>query len=117
RRYHGSRRKSRNWLASRLRKQTVAYVAVVTGCFAVGMLAALTSFAVRIDHYAYDLMLGWQADEIWTPQSVIVAIDEQTLSAGHGMPHIRQIETEALDKIAAAKPKAVALDITLHDDV
>jgi len=95
----------------------VAYVAVVTGCFAVGMLAALTSFAVRIDHYAYDLMLGWQADEIWTPQSVIVAIDEQTLSAGHGVPHIRQIETEALDKIAAAKPKAVALDITLHDDV
>jgi signal transduction histidine kinase len=104
-------------LASRLRKETVGYVAVVAGCFAVGMLAALTSFALRIDHYAYDLMLGWQANEIWTPQSVIVAIDEQTLSVGHGVPHIRQILTEALGKIAAAEPTAVALDVTLHDDV
>ena len=36
---------------------------------------------------------------------------------GHGMQHIRTILTEALDKIALTKPKAVALDVILHDEV
>ncbi len=81
------------------------------------MAAAMTPIAARIDHYAYDVMLGWQPAGNSPPQSVVVAIDEQTLSAGHGMQNIRPILTNVLEQIAAAQPKAVALDVILHDQV
>ena len=45
----------------------------------------------------------------------MVAIDEETLRARGGMRNIRPILTEALGEIAAAKPKAVALDVILAD--
>lgn len=79
------------------------------------MIAAWLNPAKRINNYAYDTMLSRQAEEPWAPQSVVVAIDERTLSARGGMPNIRVIEAEALDEIAAAKPAAVALDVIIHD--
>ena len=48
-------------------------------------------------------------------QSVVVAIDEETLRARGGMRDIRPILTETLEQIAAAKPQAVALDVILSD--
>jgi len=96
-------------------KQTAGYVAGVAACFGIAMVAAWTSPAIRIDNQAYDWMLTHRAEENWTPQSVVVAIDERTLSARGGMPGIRLIEAEALDEIAAAKPAAVALDVIVHD--
>ena len=90
-------------------------MAVLAACFILGTLAGWTPLALRIDNYAYDWILGRQPEEHWTPQSVVVEIDEATLEARHGMPNIRAILTEALEKIAAAKPKAVALDVILHD--
>lgn len=94
----------------------MGYIAVLAGCFIAGILASLAPFASRIDNYAYDLMLGSQPVENWTPQSVVVAIDEPTLSAQGGMRRIRPILREALDKIAAAAPAAVASDVILHDE-
>src|SRR5437868_1106210 len=78
------------------------------------MIAALFA-GDRINNSAYDWMLTRQPVENWTPQSVVVAIDERTLSARGGMRRIRPILAEALDQIAAAKPSAVALDVILHD--
>lgn len=103
-------------MANRVHTRILGYVAVLAGCFAIGMLAGWAPFAVRIDHYAYDLMLGRQPEENWTPQSVVVAIDENTLSVRRGMRRIRLILAEALHKIAVAKPKAVAVDVILHDE-
>src|SRR5689334_23469288 len=57
------------------------------------------------------------AGDHWAPQSAVVAIDEATLEAGHGMRGIRTILAQTLDQLALAQPKAVALDITLHDQV
>jgi signal transduction histidine kinase len=99
-------------------KRTAAYIAVIAGCYGVGMFAAwpgVSPVAMRIDNYAYDVMLTRQPVEAWIPQSVVVGIDEQTLSAGGGMPGLRSILAEALTKIAQAQPKAVALDVILHD--
>ena len=80
------------------------------------MFAGWTPIAVRIDHYAYDLMMSnLQPPESWTPQSVIVAIDEPTLGARGGMRNIRTILADLLDQIATAQPLAVASDVTLHD--
>ena len=96
--------------------QIAKYAGVLSICFALGILAGFNPLAVRIDNPAYDVLLRMQA-ETWTPQSVVVAIDGPTLGAGHGMRNIRTILAQTLDQLALAQPKAVALDVTLHDEV
>ena len=63
----------------------------------------------------YGRMLRSQAPDAGPLDSVIVAIDEATLNARGGMRNLRPILAEALTKIAAAHPKAVAIDVTLGD--
>lgn len=99
-------------LASR---RNLAYIAVVAGCFAAGTLAGWTALAARVDHYAYDLMTQMTPVKTAVPQSVVVAIDEETLRARGGMRSIRPILTETLQQISAAQPQAVALDVLLAD--
>jgi len=87
---------------------------VVAVCFAVGLSAGLSRTADRIDNSAYNELIGrFPAD--WTPHSVVVGIDEQTFREGGGTPHIREMEADALEKIARAQPAAVAIDIILAD--
>jgi len=92
---------------------------VAAACFIAGTLAGWTALAVRVDHYAYDLMTRLSPVEDGAArsmaQSVVVAIDEETLRARGGMRRIRPILTEALEGIAAAQPKAVAIDVILSD--
>jgi signal transduction histidine kinase len=101
-------------LANKL--QVAKYVGVLAICFALGIAAGFNPLAVHIDQYAYNLLLSGQHDT-WAPQSAVVAIDEATLEAGHGMRGIRTILAQTLDRLAVAEPKAVALDVTLHDEV
>ena len=98
------------------RLQIAKYAGVLAICLALGLFAGFNPLAVRIDSPAYDVLLRMQADT-WTPQSVVVAIDGPTLGAGHGMRNIRTILAQTLEELALAQPKAVALDVTLHDDV
>jgi signal transduction histidine kinase len=89
---------------------------VVTVCFAASMAAAWwMPLARNIDNAAYDRWTRWSPLPARDPQSVVVAIDEATFEARGGVPEIRPILSEALDKIAAAKPKVVAIDVILHD--
>jgi signal transduction histidine kinase len=96
-------------------KRNLVYIGVVAGCFAAGTLAGWTALAARVDHYAYDLMTQMTAMKRASEQSVVVAIDEETLRARGGMRDIRPILTETLEQITAAKPQAVALDVILSD--
>ncbi|MCU1339522.1 MAG: integral rane sensor signal transduction histidine kinase [Bryobacterales bacterium] len=96
--------------------QIAKYAGILAICFALGIFAGFNPLAVRVDQYAYDRMLYGMRDT-WTPQSAVVAIDEATLEAGHGMRGIRTILAQTLDQLALAQPKAVALDVTLHDQV
>lgn len=96
--------------------QVAKYTGVLAICFALGIAAGFNPLAVHIDQYAYNLLLSGQHDT-WTPQSAVVAIDEATLEAGHGMRGIRTILAQTLDRLAVAEPQAVALDVTLHDEV
>ncbi len=100
-------------MASRI--QTAGYVGVLAACFAAGMLGGW--FGVRINESAYDLMSEWAPVQDLNPQSVVVAIDEGTLKARGGPREIRSILAETLDAIALAKPKAVALDVILADEL
>jgi signal transduction histidine kinase len=80
-----------------------------------GPFVGFTAVGARVDHYAYDLMTRSARLDEWTSQSVIVAVDEKTLDARRGMRNIRPILRETLEKIAAAQPAAVAIDVNLHD--
>jgi signal transduction histidine kinase len=88
------------------------YVAVVAGCFC--MALGLSTVAQRINNDAYDWMSSrYQPD--WEPQSVVVGIDEKTFEALGGPRARRTIISQALDEIAQAKPRLVAIDVILHD--
>src|SRR5436853_7899187 len=78
-------------------------------------MAGWTALAERIDHYAYDLMTTMTPVKNAGEQSVGVAIDEATLRERGGMRKIRPILTETLQQLAAAQPKAVALDVIRSD--
>ncbi len=106
-------------MASKAQAGILRYAAVVAGCLAIGLTAGWTPLAQQIDNNAYDRMTAAarsaSAPDTESSGSVVVAIDEKTLEARGGPRAIRPILAEALDKIAAAKPKLVAIDVLLHD--
>ncbi len=103
------------WFVIEPSRRTLAYIGVLSGCFILGTLAGWTALAERIDHYAYDLMTLTTPAPDLPGQSVVVAIDEETLRQRGGMRKIRTILTAALEQIAATQPKAVAVDVILAD--
>ena len=90
---------------------------IVAVCFAVAIVLAdgWDFIAHRIDNYSYDYITAVSPAPSGDPQSVIVGIDDATYAARGGVAETRAIVSEALDKIAAAKPRAVAIDVVLHD--
>jgi signal transduction histidine kinase len=96
-------------------QRSLAYAAVVGVCFVAGTLAGWTALAVRIDHYAYDLMTRMTSLPPADSQAVVVAIDEETLRQRGGMRRIRPILAETLSQLAAVRPNTVALDVILSD--
>ena len=88
-----------------------AYIGVLCACFALATLAGWTPLAERIDHYAYDLTTVMTPVPYRADDSVVVAIDEETLRARGGMRKIRSILTEALEEITTSGAKAVAVDV------
>jgi len=90
----------------------------------VGLLAAVFAVAVAgswefgstLDNAAYDFMFRRYQPKPWQTQSAILAIDESTLNAiPGGIYGIRGPLAEALRLVAAARPKAVALDVILSE--
>jgi signal transduction histidine kinase len=75
-----------------------------------------TEFGRQVDNYSYDEMFRLYHPKPWTPQSIILAIDEATIAATEGgMNNIRPKLARALHLIDAATPKAVAVDLILTD--
>ena len=91
----------------------LAYVCLLAGCFVIGTLAGW--LGSRIDNYAYDTLTRMTPLPEAPSQSIVVAIDEETLESQGGMRRIRPILTEALSQLAAVHPKTVALDVILSD--
>src|SRR5215472_16369198 len=93
-------------------KRTVNY----TGLLALAFIAAVAaSYALILhspaDNAAYDFMSRRYHVKSWNPQSILLAIDDDTLQATPGGGHgIRKPLARALKLVAAAKPKAVAVD-------
>jgi signal transduction histidine kinase len=112
-------RKTRIGLSSRiLRRNTILYVAVLAGCLVAGFGLGITPVGVRIDNIFYDWLIRFsrQVETVsMDSTAVVVAIDEETLQARGGMTNIRPILAGALDQLAEAGAKVVAIDVILAD--
>lgn len=100
----------------RLSRQTAIYLALLAASFVVALTASWTAFGEQIDNDAYDWMFRLYQPRAWQTESILLAIDESSLQAYGGVTHMRQPLAEALEKISAAAPKTVALDLILVDD-
>lgn len=74
-----------------------------------------TAFGRQIDQYAYDFLFRLEPPEPWQPSSIVLAIDEQTLAKYGGLIGMRQAMAAGLERIAAANPAAVAVDMILAE--
>jgi len=98
-----------------LQARGLVYVALLAAVFLVALWVS-AQFGRQVDNYSYDEMFRLYDPKPWTPQSIILAIDEATLAATDGgMMNIRPKLAHALGLIDAAKPKAVAVDLILTD--
>jgi signal transduction histidine kinase len=96
-------------------KSTASYAALLAAAFVVAVVGSWI-FGAQLDNYAYDYMFRLYQPPPWQPQSVLLAIDERTLSSIPGGIHaIRQPLAAALRLVAPASPKAVAVDVILAE--
>lgn len=102
-------------MATRRSRPTAGYIAVLTGCFALALVAGFTVAANRIDNYAYDLMFRFFPPPVDTSPVLVLAIDEATFAERGGVRKLRTILADALNALAANPPKAVAMDVILAD--
>jgi CHASE2 domain-containing sensor protein len=96
-------------------RQSAIYWVLLAAAFAVALAASWTSFGAQIDNNAYDRMFRLYQPPPWQPQSILLAIDEPSLNAYGGLSGLRRPLAEALQLIATASPKTVAVDLILAD--
>ena len=96
-------------------RRPAAYCLLLAGALALSTLASWTQLGAQIDNDAHDYFFRIYEPEAWQPQCALVAIDEESLSGGRGIYGLRSAIAEALERIAPAKPAAVAVDVILHD--
>ena len=99
----------------RLPRQSATYWALLAGVFVLAVTASWTSLGAQIDNDAYDWMFRLYQPHAWQPESILLAIDEPSLNAYGGVPGLRKPLAEALQIIASAAPKTVAVDLILTD--
>lgn len=97
------------------KRQTILYISLAVMSFLVALAAGLTPLAGQFDNYHYDWL--FRLHPVYgAPNSMLLAIDEQTLLATGGRRHLRPALAQALERIAAVKPKSVAIDLILSDE-
>jgi len=95
-------------------RNTARYVALLAAAYLVAVVGA-SILAKQLDNYAYDFMFRLYEPHPWQTQSAILAIDGRTLQQFGGMESMRLPLARALRVLAAAHPKAVAIDVILAD--
>ncbi|MFN0105069.1 MAG: CHASE2 domain-containing protein [Bryobacteraceae bacterium] len=85
---------------------------------AAGLLAFVASWiplASQIDNYAADWLFRVHKPALWQPESAILALDEDSYELTQGVRNLRAKLAEAIEIVAAAQPKVIALDVVLVD--
>ncbi len=82
-------------------------------------LAALvidwSAFGRQIDQYAYDFLFRLEQPSPWQPSTIILAIDNRTLTRYRGLIGMRAALADGLERIQPAHPAAVAVDMILPE--
>ena len=105
-------------LSALWRRENSRYLVVAILPFvAVGLAIVVddVSFGQQFDKYAYDFLFRREQPDTGEPGSIILAIDDQTLLDYGGQTGIRDALADGLERIAPAKPAAVAVDVILAD--
>ena len=89
----------------RSRWHTVEYVVLLAGSLVLALIASWT-FGGQIDKDAYDWNFRRYQPADWEPQTVLLAIDEESYQVSGGVDGLRESIAKGLDLIAKAKPKA-----------
>src|SRR5215467_9549433 len=100
----------------RSRRQIVEYIALLAGSLVFAVATSYLPLAGQIDKDAYDWFFRLYRPPDWTPQSIVLAIDEDTFHTSGGVSGTRRALAEGLDLIAPAGPKAVAIDVILAEE-
>jgi signal transduction histidine kinase len=97
------------------KKRLAGYVTTVGIAFTLALLVGYTAIGRQVDADAYDWMFRLHPPHTDKARSAMVTIDEQTFAKLGGIRRIRAILAEALEYLASASPKVVAVDLTLVD--
>lgn len=96
-------------------KRTAAYVGLLAAVFVVAVVGSW-KLGAALDNAAYDFMFRRYQPTPWQTQSILLAVDEMTInSISGGMYGIRKPLAQGLRLVAAARPKAVAVDVILAE--
>ncbi|MGB6940840.1 MAG: CHASE2 domain-containing protein [Bryobacteraceae bacterium] len=96
-------------------KRIFGYAAVLAVTLAVAIVLGWTSLASQIDDDAYDVMFRLHPPPASPPHCQILAIDDATYGAMGGVRAYRSMLGKALELLAPAQPKVVAIDMVLAD--
>ncbi len=89
---------------------------MLAASFLAALVAGYTALGTQVDADAYDIIFRLRPP-FWPPQSVLLTIDEETLlqPGSGGVGGLRTMLADALERLAAVRPKVVAVDLTLAD--
>jgi signal transduction histidine kinase len=96
----------------------IAYWGTLAAALAMAILAGYTTLAEQLDNDVYDFVFRAHGNkELAAPTSAIYGIDEAALRQGGGVPKLRAILADGLERLVAAQPKAVVIDLILADAI
>lgn len=95
--------------------RNLAYIGMLAGVFVVAVAASWTRVGAQLDNAAYDWSFHQYRPKHWPSESIVLAIDEASLKEFNGRMGLRKALADGLLAIAAASPKAVAVDAILAD--
>src|SRR5438046_9874339 len=100
----------------RSRRQTAEFAALLTAALLAAFLAGNTPAGATLDKDAYDWIYRLYRPPDWEPQSILLAIDEESFRVSGGVSNLCEALAEGLERIAPAAHKAVAIDVLLAHD-
>ncbi len=102
------------WLTAT--KSRIALGILLSASAGLGLFLGFTAFGRQINGYAYDFLFRLDQPKPWTPDAIVLALDEKTLTEYGGLRGMRVALADGLEYIAGAHPKAVAIDLILADE-
>jgi len=91
------------------------YWLAVTAAGLLALVASWTPLASQIDNYATDWLFRVHQPALWQPEAAIRALDEDSYELTQGVRNLRSKLAEAIEIVAKAQPKVIALDVVLVD--